>query len=259
VGTLCDPAGVVSRADASADPRKAVPSPGGLVDRRFYVVACIAAFAVVFAGFARTYYLKTLLGGPALPWLLYLHGALMTGWFVLFLVQTYLIASHRVAIHRRLGVVGAGLALSMVVAVVTVLVHAAARDLPNPAEGPRSILFLGTGLVNIAVFSMLVGTAIALRRRGEFHKRLMLLATLGLLVAAPARIPLGFIERGGLSVAILLADLCIATTVAADTYLHRRLHPVFAWCATLFIVSMHLANIGARTDAWIRFVTRLLS
>ncbi len=65
-------------------------------DHHFFAWASLAAFAVVFAGFARTYYLRSLFGGSSLPWLLHLHGALMTSWFALFFVQTYLIASHRV-------------------------------------------------------------------------------------------------------------------------------------------------------------------
>jgi hypothetical protein len=87
----------------------------------------------------------------------------------------------------------------------------------------------------------------------------MLLATLTILVAALARIPLASIERGGLTVAILLADLCIASAVAVDTFRHRRLHPAFAWGAPIFIVSMHLVNIGARTQAWTRVATWLVS
>jgi hypothetical protein len=74
----------------------AIVSPRHMAfDRRFHALACTAAFATVFVGFARTYYLEFLFGTPALPWLVHLHGALMTSWFVLFFTQTYLIASHR--------------------------------------------------------------------------------------------------------------------------------------------------------------------
>lgn len=65
----------------------------------------------------------------------------MTSWVALFFAQTRLVASHRVALHMRLGVFGAALAVSMVMVVVTVLAHAAARDLHNPAYRPRSIFF----------------------------------------------------------------------------------------------------------------------
>jgi len=113
--------------------------------------------------------------------------------------------------------------------------------------------------VNIAIFSTLVSTATTLRRRGDFHKRLMLLATLTILVAAIARIPLAFIERRGLSAAILLTDLCIIVVIAIDTFRYRRLHPALVWGAALFMVSMHLANIGARTEEWARFAAWLVS
>ena len=129
----------------------------------------------------------------------------------------------------------------------------------NAGRGVPRTLFLGTGLMNIALLSIFVGTAIAMRRRGDFHKRLMLLATLTILVAALARIPLPFIERGGLTVAIRLADLCIVSAVAIDTFRHHRLHPAFAWGAPLFIVPMHLVNIEARTQTWTRVATGLVS
>lgn len=52
-------------------------------------------------------------GGPFTP-LVHLHGALFTGWVLLFIAQTALAASHRVAVHRRLGMVGALLAAAMI-------------------------------------------------------------------------------------------------------------------------------------------------
>jgi hypothetical protein len=71
-------------------------------DHRFYFYGAVAAFTVVFAGFARSYFLKNLFGTPALPWLVHLQGALMTSWFLLFFVQARLISAHRVDWHRRL-------------------------------------------------------------------------------------------------------------------------------------------------------------
>ena len=42
---------------------------------------------MVFAGFARTFYLKTIFGTPALSGLLFTHGVLMSLWFALFFTQ----------------------------------------------------------------------------------------------------------------------------------------------------------------------------
>lgn len=64
-------------------------------DRKLFAGAAIGALVVVFAGFSRTYFLKFLYHTPALPWLVHLHGAVMTSWFVLFFAQTSLISRHR--------------------------------------------------------------------------------------------------------------------------------------------------------------------
>ena len=53
-------------------------------DRRIYTWAAIAIPLIVLAGFARSYYLKGLFAGPALPGLLvHVHGIVMTLWVVL--------------------------------------------------------------------------------------------------------------------------------------------------------------------------------
>ncbi len=52
-------------------------------------------------------------------------------------------------------------------------------------------------IFDILVFAGIAGSGLLLRRRSDFHRRLMLLATLGILTAAIARLPLDFIRDGG--------------------------------------------------------------
>ena len=47
---------------------------------------------IVFAGFARTFYLKGLFGTPPLPNLLVFHGVVMTAWIALVIGQVALVA-----------------------------------------------------------------------------------------------------------------------------------------------------------------------
>ncbi|HXP65862.1 MAG TPA: hypothetical protein VN815_10335, partial [Steroidobacteraceae bacterium] len=68
----------------------AVPSRLGF-DRRFYLGAGLVALALVFWGFAHTYYLKLIFGTPALSTRLHIHGAIMSSWLVLFFVQAFLV------------------------------------------------------------------------------------------------------------------------------------------------------------------------
>ncbi len=56
-------------------------------ERPMYVRAAIVAALIVFAGFAPTYYLKTVFGTPDLTTLKHVHGVVMTAWFALFATQ----------------------------------------------------------------------------------------------------------------------------------------------------------------------------
>src|SRR5262245_53506088 len=87
----------------------------GRYDRAFYTGMGLVLGLTVFAAFAPTYYLKFLSGGPTTtvtgaPFtvLVHLHGALFTTWVCLFIAQTALIATRRVAVHRRVGMLGCG-------------------------------------------------------------------------------------------------------------------------------------------------------
>jgi hypothetical protein len=212
---------------------------------------------IVLAGFARTYYLKGFFDTPAIPGLLvHLHGIVMTSWVVLFVVQVWLVASHRVKVHQRLGVFGAILAAVIVCVGVATGIAAAAR---GATPGPPALQFLVVPLADMFVFAVLVGTALYFRRRLNIHKRLMLLAGVNLLTPAIARIPLHFIETGGPLVFFGLTDLCLLACVGVDTIRNRRLHPVFIWSLPLVIATQPLRLMLAGTDVWLRIATALVA
>ncbi|HXE60608.1 MAG TPA: hypothetical protein VN607_07860 [Gemmatimonadaceae bacterium] len=236
-------------------------------DRWFFTIAAAAAFAIVFGGFARTYYLKSLFSTPALAWLLHLHGALMTSWFVLYFVQTSLIAAHRVRVHRRLGIAGAVLAGLIVIVGAAVALHATRRDLHAPTNGgPPPLQALGFFFAVLLVFAILVGTALLLRRRRDWHKRLMLLSCVILSGPGLARITferapaLAFLRGGGPGGLLDLVMLLVYACIAWDTWRNRRLHPAFV-CGALLIAAVDLPFIWLllSTPTWVHVATRLVS
>lgn len=237
------------------------------IDHRLYRWAPIAAFTVVVVGFARTYYLKLLFGTPALPWLLHLHGALMTSWFALYFAQTSLIAANRVRVHKRLGIVGAVLAGLIVIVGTTVALHDAARDLRHPrTAGPPPLQVLGFFLAVLLVFAILVASALLLRRRRDWHKRLMLMSCLilvgpGLARISFARVPaLAFLRGGGPGGLFDLVMLLVYACIAWDTWRHRRLHPAFV-CGALLIAAVDLPFIWVplSSSTWAHVATWLVS
>ena len=220
----------------------------------FYTWVAVAAALIVFAGFARTYYLKRLFGTRSLPLLLHVHGLVMTLWFVLFLVQVRLVAARRTDLHRRLGILGAFWALLVVVVGTTTII---ARDRLHfrPGQSGAGIAFQFSIFL---VFAALITGALLLRHRSDFHKRLMLLASVSILQPAIVRLPLRFIQTNPL-VSFGLLDLCVLAPVAFDTIKNRRLHPAFGWGALLIVASQPLSFLLGATHVWTRFATWLLT
>lgn len=225
-------------------------------DHRLYTWFAIFMPLIVLIGFAQTYYLKGILNGPALPSLLvHLHGAVMTSWVVLFVVQVWLVASRRTKVHQRLGTIGALLALLVLIVGVMTALYAAAR---GSSPGPPALQFLAVPLGDMLLFAIFVGVALYFRRRMNIHKRLMLLAAVTLLPAAFARIPLRFILTGGPVAFFGLTDLCLVAFVLFDTLKHRKLHPVFLWGTVVFIASQPLRLLLAGTGVWMQFAAWLV-
>jgi hypothetical protein len=225
--------------------------------RGLYFYAVLGAAILVFAGFAQSYFLKGFFGTPPLYPLLHLHGLVMTSWFVLFGMQSLLIETHRVHLHRRLGISGAILAVTILLVGAAVVTINAREGRVPPAAPIPVVVFLS--YANLVAFGALVGTAICFRGRSEVHKRLMLLATLNLLPAAISRIPLDFIQSGGLLAVFGLPDLFIVACVAYDTLRHRRLHPAFVWGALLSIAWPVLAIWIGGSSAWAKVTAWLLN
>src|SRR5688572_20939254 len=143
-------------------------------ERLFYTGMAVAFLATVFAGFARTYYLRPYFAAQSLSPLLHLHGVVFSSWLVLLLVQTSLVAANRTRLHRRLGVAGAFVAALMVVlGCVTAVVRAKIAEVPPGTPSP--LVFLTIPLGDMVVFAALVGAGFCFRRRAGAHKRLMLL------------------------------------------------------------------------------------
>jgi len=221
----------------------------------------VATALVVFAGFAPTYYLKAVYGTPSLSPLLHLHGAVFTAWFVLYGLQTALIATRRTALHRRLGMAGAVLAVGMVILGTVVAIAAARR--PAVAEQPLPLEFLVVPLGDLVVFATLVALAVYNRRHREAHKRLMLLATISILSAGFGRLlaPGGALAFVGFSqpMLVILTAVFLAACLAYDHIVRGRIHAAFAW-GSAFIISVYVGRIAlASTSAWLTVARWLTS
>src|SRR4051812_8123054 len=85
--------------------------------RYFFVGMSILFPILVLLGFVPDYVLIS--GGEfKVPWILHVHGAIMTGWLVIFMAQSLLIANSNVKRHKQLGKTGFVFGVLVIVSLV---------------------------------------------------------------------------------------------------------------------------------------------
>jgi uncharacterized membrane protein YozB (DUF420 family) len=227
----------------------------GAPDRVFFTGIAAVMALTVFVGFGSTYYFRlpsgtptTLTGGSITP-TLHLHALLFTGWVLLFLGQTGLIAARRVAVHRRLGFASIALAAAMVVVGLRTAIESAARGAAPP--GVDALTFLVVPVFDLILFTGFVSAALLKRRDREAHKRLMLLAYVSIITAAIARMP-GMLPLGPL-VFFGVSFLFAVAGMLYDRIWRGRIHRVYAWGAPIIALSVPVRLALSGTAAWQSF------
>ena len=208
--------------------------------------AALVITVVVIAGFVPVYTIRLLHHDPNLTWLVHLHGLTMASWIALLLTQTLLVAKHRVDLHRKLGLVGALLIPAILAIGFGVLLNAATRQTHSIYDSRFYWMLVAFDGANLLLFAGLAASAIMLRRRSDYHKRLMLLATLSLLGPAFGRltsIASGFREDSDLTVLLLMLS-SVLICAGVDTRRHRRWHPVFLWGTALVVAADWLTYLA---------------
>ncbi len=191
--------------------------------------------AVIVAGFSRTVP-HALTTSPGLPLLLHIHGAVFLSWLVLFVVQPALAVRGSLALHRKLGWVGAVLAALMVIMGAAVTLFAIHTHIV-PSFFPPGI-FLAMNFIGVAFFGGLVAAGVLMRREAEWHKRLMLCATIILLGPGLGRL-LPMQSFGAVAPLVMFGvqDLILLAGPAADLAMRRRVHPAYYWGVGVVVLS----------------------
>jgi hypothetical protein len=221
-------------------------TPSRSTVRRFYIGVALFMIAVVLAGFWPSYFGRFARGiAVDLPWVIHLHAATFMGWMALLLMQVLLVSTGRRRLHRKIGTLG--IAYGCLVLLVGLLVSFAA-PLHHLAVGDRQMdeaagLFL-SGVSDMALFAGFFAGAVAYRRRPEAHKRLILLATVALILPGAGRLVLAVFGLKPLMVLVVwLSPLAIA--ISYDLFTRRRIHPAYLIGAPILIarIPWHFAVV----------------
>jgi hypothetical protein len=204
-------------------------------DDRFFLRAAIVMALVIVAGFS----VQLAMGRStfASPPLVHAHAIVFMGWVALFLMQNIFVATDNMALHRRLGWIGAGWIVAMLV--LGCLVTAAMVRRGQVPFFFRPLHFLVFDPVSLLAFFGLTVAAIRLRRRTDWHRRLhfcgmalLLSPAFGRLLPMPLLVPWAYEAVFAAGMAFPLVGIW------ADLRRSGRVHPAWFWGVAAMLGSL---------------------
>lgn len=204
--------------------------------RYFYLGMSLVLAGLVVWGFSHTVDANLFHANPPRPLLLWMHGAAFSTWVLFFIAQSTLIRVRNVSVHRTLGWFGTGLAAAMVGLGLTIAVVMARFDtLALHEKGVDS--FVSIPFWDMLVFGMCIALAILWRKKPEYHRRLLFIATCQLMDAPIGRFDFWFNH----SIFYVALDLLIVLGVVRDLVVDRRIHKVYLYALPALVVGQSIA------------------
>jgi hypothetical protein len=230
----------------------------------FYVWMAAVFVIAAFGSFAGTYWLQVPVGTFVGPPIVHVHALVFSAWPLLFLGQAWRAAQGRLQHHRAWGVAGVSLATAMLILGLATAIDSLQRGVAGGhAEAARA--FLIVPVTAAVLFAVLVAAAVMNVERPEWHKRLMLIATAGVLQAALARV-FFLINTGGgpglrpglgrpppVVITIgpgVVIDLLIFAGMVYDWRTRGRPHPAYYWAGGATLALQVLRIPLSTTPAW---------
>jgi hypothetical protein len=226
-----------------AQARRAKP----LWDRIFFGGMAILITGSVVLGFAKTYFFAGVFRAPLPSKMIHIHGAVFSLWFVVLLLQTFLIPAGRVQWHRQIGLASYGVAILVIIFGVLAATDSLRRGVPIDTYN-LSVSF-AVSTMDMVAFAVVILCSYLARRRPDAHKRLVLFATLSIMDAALDRWPY---EKVGLTYAAhTWAYLgLLLLPVIYDLIALHRIHRSTLWSATFVYALNQLRVPIGETHLW---------
>jgi hypothetical protein len=215
------------------------------LSKYFYFCMSLLIPAVVIYGFSHTVDQDLIHATPPRPWILWVHGAVFSAWVAFFIFQSALVRTHNVKLHRRTGWFGAALGVLIpVLGIWTAIIMDRFRTVRLHQPGVNT--FFSIQAVDIASFTIFFGLAIYWRKKPEYHRRLVLIATCVLTAAGFGRFPM--IPHPWFYAGV---DALILLGVARDLIVNRRVHVVYRYALPALVACQIFAiQIWLHHPAW---------
>lgn len=242
-------------------PKTAAPDRRG--DPDFFQLALLC-LAIGLGGFAPSYWLRLPRAEFDFAALVHLHAIVFTAWLCLVCLQAWLVRKRQLSRHRAFGLVGISLA-TMMLALGLALANAALNQRLAAGDGDTARAFLIVSFSQVLLFFGLFVAAIANIQRPDWHKRLIIAATLAALGAAIQRILI--LLRTGEPRAMdvpappvfvslypgLVVCGILVTIILWEWRSRTRPHPAWLIALLATFTTIVLRIPVSRSDAWLGF------
>jgi len=236
--------------------RAAKTKSAGLWDTYFYFAMSLLMTAVVVYGFSRTMGSRIIHPTTTPPTILYVHAFVFYGWLAFFIFQSALIRTHNVKLHRTMGWFGVALGVVIpVLGISTAITMNRIKVIADPQSGAAA--FMLVPFWDIVCFTTAFALAIYWRKRPEFHRRLILIASCALTAAGWGRFPGSFFQGPFFYAGV---DLLIFLGVLRDWIVNRSIHPVYRYALPAFIVGQVFVmfTIVTNQQYWLKIANAIL-
>ena len=209
------------------------------------------AIAAVATGFSTTYFIPIARGTFAGPSIAHVHGLLFMTWIAAMLVQPMLVRQKKSGLHRKLGLIALPLAGAMAVSGLAVGTFAVGRDLAAGVGDFAYSQLIGVAAAMI-IFLAYVSIALAARKKPDWHKRMMLLATIAILWPAWFRFRhlLPFVPRPDIILGVVVSDSLVLVAMVRDRLKFGRIHPAYLIFGSLLIAEHVFEILLFDTPIW---------
>lgn len=224
-------------------------------ERFFFRMASLMA-AVIVIGFSM--HLALGRSSFAVPWVYHVHGVVFFGWVVLLLTQSALAAGGNIALHRRLGWLSV-LWIPLMLLMGAAITVTSLQRTGGPFFFDANEFMIGNP-VGLIVFAALSLGAVAMRKRTDWHRRLMLggMATIlgpgfGRILPSPLLVPWAWEITNLVGLVFILAGMI------RDKRRLGLVHP--AWLVALLaaVGSLALGEYLAYTDWGIALTEQVMA
>lgn len=226
-----------------------------MLDRYFYFCMSLLILVLVTVMFSTTVPARLFHPKIAPPYIVWLHGSVFYGWVLFFFLQSSLIRIRKTRWHRTIGWFGLALGIAVLGLGVSTTIVMHRFEFLTLHRGQNAITGISIPLWDMVCFAVTFSLAILWRKKLEYHRRLILLATCALTAAAWGRLPESVLPGFWFYAGV---DLLIMMGAARDLFVNRKIHPVYLIALPLFIAGQVVISQITYTGWWMRFSHAIL-